>query len=114
MVVGDIYSIEDRLRELDPDISLDFDYSSEQYRVYHKKHFVMYWPMPLDDRLIKHMRSIDVRRKDYDPLREVIDHNEKLELSLDKTRRERLEDVVKDYHPYLRDDIDEIKMKHVF
>lgn len=74
----------------------------------------MYWPLPLDERLIRHLRKIDIRRKGYDPLKEITDHNEKLDLQRDKARRDRLEDAVKEAHPFLRDDIDGIKMKHVF
>lgn len=111
-VVGDIYHIEERLQEMDPEISLMFD--NGKYHVFHRDYYVMAWPWPLDCRLLQHMRKIDLQRGSYDPFREVEEYNEKVESGMDKQRYNTLEDTVKYYHPKIRNDIDGIQMKTVF
>lgn len=93
-MTGDIYNIEERLKEQDPDLSMSFN-PSGTYSVLHKGNFVLEWPRPLDARLLTHMRKIDMRRG-YDPLREIDEHNESLERVIEKDRLNHIEAVVKD------------------
>ena len=95
MVTGDICDIEDRLKEIDPEISLDFNPNNGNYPVFHKGYYVMEWPRPLDNRLIKHMQRIDSRRG-YDAIKEIDEHNDKLEQTIEKDRLNYLESVIKD------------------
>ena len=62
MVYGDIYNIEERLQEHDPDLSLLLNQENGNYKVLYKNQYVTEWPFPLDDRLIKHMQKIDSHR----------------------------------------------------
>lgn len=113
-MVGDIYDIEKRIKsEVDEELSVDFDYDREEYAVFHKGYLVMFWPMPLDSRLLDHMKRIDVRRG-YDPLKEIDEHNEKLDLTQQKDRFNHFESVVKYYHPRMRNEIDGMSLKTVF
>ena len=114
MVTGDIYHIEERLKDIDPDITLDFNPNNGNYPVFHKGYFVMEWPRPLDARLLTHMRKIDMRRRGYDPFKEIDEHNERLEQSLEKDRLDNMEQVAKYYQPRFRNEIDGIQMKTVF
>lgn len=100
-MVGDIYDIEARLKEQDPDLSLGFNYDNGNYRVYHKNQFVLEWPRPLDARLLNHMRKIDIRRG-YNPIEEIDSHNEAIEKELEKQRLNHIEAVVKDHKRQLQ------------
>ena len=95
MVVGDIYEIESRLQEHDNDLSLSLNTLNGNYIVFYKDQYVMEWPRPLDDRLLKHIQKIDSHRG-YDATKEVDEHNEKLEQTIEKDRLNYLESVVKD------------------
>lgn len=103
-IVGDVYEIESRLLEIDPELMLSFNRENGNYNVYHKNQFVMEWPRPLDARLLVHMRKIDIRRG-YDPLKEIDDHNEKLEKSIDRDRFNHIEAVAKDYHRQIANEL---------
>ena len=95
MVYGDIYNIEERLQEHDPDLSLLLNQENGNYKVLYKNQYVTEWPFPLDDRLIKHMQRIDSHRG-YDAIKEIDAHNDKLEQTIEKDRLNYLESVVKD------------------
>lgn len=94
MVTGDIYDIEERLQEHDPDLSLLLN-KNGNYQVLYRNQHVMEWPRPLDDRLVKHMQRIDSRRG-YDAIKEIDAHNDKLEQTIERERLNYLESVVKD------------------
>lgn len=94
MVVGDVYDIESRLQEHDPNLSLMLN-KNGKYQVLYRNQHVMEWPRPLDDRLIKHMKKIDSHRG-YDAVKEIDSHNDKLEQTIEKDRLNYLEAVVKD------------------
>jgi len=94
MVVGDVYDIESRLQEHDPDLSLSFN-GNGNYQVLYRNNHVMEWPRPLDDRLIKHMQRIDSYRG-YNAVAEIDKHNDKLERTIEKDRLNHLEAVIKD------------------
>ncbi|AHF08565.1 hypothetical protein [Desulfitobacterium metallireducens] len=96
MVVGDVYNIEERLQEFDPNLSLELNELNGNYIVLFKDQYVMEWQRPLDARLIKHMRKIDSHRG-YDALKEIDEYNEKLDKSNERDRYNYLEAVVKDY-----------------
>jgi len=95
MVTGDIYNIEERLQEHDPDLSLKLNKINGNYEVLYKNQHVMSWVRPLDDRLIKHMQKIDSHRG-YDAIKEIDAHNDKLEQTIEKDRLNYLEAVVED------------------
>lgn len=92
-MTGDVYEIEQRLQEQDPDLSMQFN--NGNYTVYHKGQYVLEWPRPLDARLLAHMQKIDIRRG-YDPFKVIDSHNEALEIALEKERLNHYEDAVKD------------------
>jgi hypothetical protein len=94
MVTGDIYDIETRLQEHDGDLSLSLNTLNGNYIVLCKDQYVMEWPRPLDDRLIKHIKRIDSHRG-YNALDEIDNYNEKLEQTIEKDRLNYLESVVK-------------------
>ena len=94
MVTGDIYNIEARLQEHDPDLSLLFN-KNGNYQVLYRNQHVMSWTRPLDARLIKHMQKIDSHRG-YNVIKEIDAHNDKLEQTIEKDRLNYLEAVVKD------------------
>lgn len=95
MVFGDVYNIEERLQEFDPNLSLKMNENNGNYIVYFKNQYVMEWQRPLDARLLQHMRKIDSHRG-YDALKEIDKYNDKLEKSNEKDRYNYLESVVKD------------------
>jgi|GEM_PF-3985550 len=92
-MTGDIYNIEQRLQELDPDLSMKFN--NGNYTIYHKGQYVLEWPRPLDARLLTHMQKIDIRRG-YDPFKVIDNHNDALEIALEKERLRNAEDAVRD------------------
>ena len=94
-MTGDVFEIEQRMQEQDPDLSMQFNSDNGNYRVYHKGQYVLEWPRPLDARLLTHMQTIDIRRG-YDPFKEIDSHNEALERVLEKERLSKVEDAVKD------------------
>ena len=94
MVTGDICDIESRLQEHDPDLSLLLK-KNGNYQVLYRNQHVMEWPRPLDDRLIKHIQRIDSHRG-YDAVKEIDEHNDKLEHTNEKDRLNYLESVIKD------------------
>ena len=95
MVIGDIYNIEKRLQEHDPDLSLKLNKKNGNYQVLYQNQHVMEWPRPLDDRLIKHIQRIDSHRG-YDAVKEIDAHNDKLERTAENDRLNYLESVIKD------------------
>ena len=95
MITGDICDIEGRLKEIDPEITLNFNPNNGNYPVFHKGYYVMEWPRPLDARLIRHMQRIDSRRG-YSAIEEIDAHNDKLERTIEKDRLNYLEAVIKD------------------
>lgn len=99
-MTGDVYSIEERLREQDPELSIQFN-DNGNYTVYHKDKYVLEWPRPLDARLLSHMQMIDIRRG-YDPFKVIDSHNEALEIALEKERINHIEDAVKDQRSALQ------------
>lgn len=94
MVVGDLYDIESRLQEHDPDLSLMLN-KNGNYQVLYRNNHVMEWPRPLDNRLIKHMQRIDSHRG-YDATKEIDSHNDNLERIIEKDRLNHIEAAVKD------------------
>ena len=103
MVIGDIYDIEPRLQEHDPDISLMLN-KNGNYQVLYRNNHVMEWPRPLDDRLIKHIQRIDSHRG-YNAVAEIDQHNEKLEQTMEKDRLNHLEAVIKDNRKQLQNEL---------
>lgn len=104
MVTGDVFNIEERLQDYDPDLSLKFNNKNGNYQVLYRNQHVMEWPRPLDDRLIKHMQRIDSHRG-YDAITEIDEHNEKLERTIEKDRLNHLESVVKDSRRQLQREV---------
>lgn len=105
MVVGDVYNIEERLQEFNPNLSLEFNKSNGNYIVYFKDQYVMEWQRPLDARLLQHMYKIDSHRG-YDALKEIDEYNDKLDKSNERDRYNYIEAVAKDYKKQISKDLD--------
>jgi len=104
LVVGDIYNISERIRELDPDLFLSgkpprYEIWRHNETVYgDRPQFVMYWDKPLDARLLKHLRYSDSWSGYRDIIRELDEDYEKRLKAEEKDLKELADEAAKDIH----------------
>jgi len=103
MAFNDLYNIEDRLKEIDPNIlRIDFDYDKQLHEIIAvDKLGAQYVAMTvkhgeLDARVIRRMQQIDPRK--FNPFDEVMEWHRKKERSEEK----KVEDMARDFAENLR------------
>lgn len=87
MTEFDSYDIGVRVKEIDPDLSVTWDWKTKNHKVFWKGEFIMGNPYPaLDARLLTKIREIDTwsRQFSYDPGRVVRDSEEAQERAYNK------------------------------
>jgi len=85
---GDIYDIGSRVKDIDPALSISFDYKKEKYKVSRDDKHIMYVDVgELDARVLTKLRKNDLAR------RRLIDFIYELERSEDEEERRRAKEL---------------------
>lgn len=104
---GGCYDMTRRLREYDPDLFIVWNSRRKKYEVHslnHRPHTYA-CDVPdnrLDARIEEEIRRGDIRVRGGKVFREIEEHNERLEKSNDRQRRNDLLAVAEEMHPYFR------------
>lgn len=97
-VFGDIYGIEERVREIDPLLTITYDEKTRKYTVSRNQHNIMVVDR-LDCRILSQLRKNDLQRRSLEAYIRELEHSE------DMAEQSRARD--------LRNKIESITLEHV-
>jgi hypothetical protein len=102
-IPGDIYDMASRVREIDPALSISFNYNTQKYHINRNKHNVMQVSLnQLDGRIIIALRKGDLsRRRLEDIIRDMEQSEDELEQRKAKHFRDEMEAITYDQYDKL-------------
>lgn len=104
-IPGDIYDMASRVREIDPALSISFNYNTQKYHINRNKHNVMQVPInQLDARILTALRKGDLsRRRLEDIIRELENSEDETERRKSKHYKDKMEAITYDQYDNLAD-----------